>query len=80
MVALLLKIKETEHQARIKDRNIRLKNLVGSFAVKNEGLIKNKNIILIDDVATTGATLNEAALVLRLAGAKEVYGLVLAKG
>ena len=33
---ILIKIKETEHQARIKDRSVRLKNLVGSFAIKNE--------------------------------------------
>ena len=32
---ILIKIKETEHQARIKDRNVRLKNLAGSFAIKN---------------------------------------------
>jgi len=37
-------------------------------------------IILIDDVTTTGATLNEAARILKLAGASQIYGLVLAKG
>jgi predicted amidophosphoribosyltransferase len=38
---ILTKIKETEHQARIKNRNERLKNLIGSFAVNNSELIKN---------------------------------------
>lgn len=43
-------------------------------------ILKNKTIILIDDVVTTGATLNEAAKILKTAGANKVYGLVLAKG
>jgi ComF family protein len=75
---ILIKSKNTEHQARIKDRRARLKNLSGSFAVKNEGLIKNKNIILIDDITTTGATLNEARKVLKQAGARKVIAFTVA--
>jgi len=40
----------------------------------------NKNIILVDDVLTTGHTLSEAAKALKKAGAKKVYLLVLARG
>ena len=77
---VLIKIKNTEHQARIKDRSIRLKNLSGSFAVKNarEKLIKNKNVILIDDIITTGATLNEARKVLKNSGARKVVAFTIA--
>jgi competence protein ComFC len=79
---ILVKTKETEHQARIKDRRTRLKNIVGSFAVKNteENLskIKNRNIILIDDITTTGATLNEAKKVLKKAGARKVIAFTVA--
>ena len=75
---ILIKPKDTEYQARIKDRRTRLKNLSGSFAVKNEGLIKNKNIILIDDLTTTGATLNEARKVLKQAGARKVIAFTVA--
>ena len=75
---ILIKIKETEHQARIKDRNIRLKNLSGTFAVKNSELIKNRNIILIDDITTTGATLNEARKVLKKAGARKIIAFTVA--
>jgi competence protein ComFC len=41
-------------------------------------LIKNKNIILIDDVTTTGATLSEARKVLKQAGAKKVIAFTIA--
>jgi len=77
---VLVKPKDTEHQARIRDRRERLKNLVGSFAVKNSGQakIKNKNIILIDDITTTGATLAEARKVLREAGARKVVAFTVA--
>lgn len=44
------------------------------------GLVKNKKILLVDDMFTTGTTLNECAKVLKIRGAKEVWGLVAAKG
>jgi len=77
---ILIKIKETEHQARIKNRNERLKNIIGSFAVKNEklNLVKNRNIILIDDILTTGATLNEARKTLKKAGARKIIAFTVA--
>ena len=79
---ILIKPKETEHQARIKDRRERLKNLSGSFAIKNieknKDKIKGKNIILIDDITTTGATLNEARKTLRQAGARKIIAFTVA--
>jgi len=75
---ILLKIKETEHQAKIKDRGKRLKNLVNSFGVINGELIKGKNIILVDDVLTTGATLNEAKKILKQFGAKKIIAFTVA--
>lgn len=77
---VLTKPKETEHQVRIKDRRARLKNLSGSFTVKNEktNFIKNRNIILIDDITTTGATLTEAKKVLKQAGARKVIAFTVA--
>lgn len=77
-------------QAQIKDHKTRKTNIKGIFEIdpkftkkcvaENKNLLKNKIIILIDDVTTTGATLSEAAKVLKRAGAKEVWGLVVAKG
>ena len=75
---VLIKPKDTEHQARIENRNERLKNIVGSFRVINEEKIKNRNIILIDDVTTTGATLGEAKKVLKQAGARKVIAFTVA--
>jgi len=82
---ILIKPKETEHQARIKNRNERLKNIIGSFAIKNSKqntekikTIKNRNIILIDDITTTGATLSEARKVLKQAGARKVIAFTVA--
>lgn len=75
---VLIKIKDTEHQARIRDRRVRLKNLTGSFAVKNAESIKNRNIILIDDITTTGATLNEAKKILKQAGARKIIAFTVA--
>ncbi len=75
---VLFKPKETEHQARIENRAQRLKNIIGSFAVKNETLIKNRNIILIDDITTTGATLSEAKKVLKQNGAKKIIAFTVA--
>lgn len=59
-------------------RQERLKNLKGVFAVRNPTLVQGKRILLLDDVVTTGATLDEARAVLLNAGAKEVTCIALA--
>ncbi len=78
MSDILVKIKETEHQAHIKDRNQRLKNLVNSFDIKRAELLTGRNIILIDDVTTTGATLSEAKKILKQNGAKHIIAFTVA--
>jgi predicted amidophosphoribosyltransferase len=75
---ILIKVKETEHQARIKDRRVRLKNLENSYAVKNEASLENRNVILIDDITTTGATLNEARKILKEFGARKIIAFTVA--
>lgn len=66
-------------QADIKEREERLKNLNGIFKFKNEKLI-GREILLIDDICTTGATLNECAKVLKANGVSKVVALVIARG
>ncbi|MBU1159785.1 ComF family protein, partial [Patescibacteria group bacterium] len=77
---ILYKIKETPTQVSIKNRKDRLKNLENAFKAENADLIKNKKIILIDDISTTGATMKECKKVLRTAGAKKIIGIVVARG
>ncbi|MCW3058218.1 MAG: putative amidophosphoribosyltransferase [Capsulimonas sp.] len=55
-------------------------NLIGAFAIRNPSAITGKTILLLDDVSTTGSSLNECAAALKSAGAKTVYGLTLAAG
>lgn len=74
----LKKIKDTKAQSSLNE-SARAKNIKDCFTWTGKNL-KNKIIILLDDVVTTGATLNEAAAVLKEAGAEKVYGLVAAKG
>lgn len=77
---ILIKPRETIHQAHIKNRGERLRNIVGSFEIKlgEENKIKNRNIILIDDITTTGATLNEAKKVLKKSGARKIIAFTVA--
>ncbi|MCK4386975.1 MAG: ComF family protein [Candidatus Pacebacteria bacterium] len=75
---ILKKIKDTLPQSQIKNKAQRLKNLKGCFTAVAPALIKNRNIILLDDVTTTGATLNEASRALRRAGARQIFCVTLA--
>ncbi|MDO8523493.1 MAG: ComF family protein [bacterium] len=78
---ILEKTKETPAQVKIENKELRLKNLEGAFKVSlGTPVTKWPSIILIDDVATTGATLMHAAEALKNAGAKEIIGLVIAHG
>lgn len=54
-------------------------NLKNAFKIKYPQNIKGKNIVLIDDVETTGSTLNECAKVLKKAGAAKIYSITLAR-
>ena len=55
----------------------RVRNVRGAFAVRRNIILEQTRLLLIDDVKTTGATLNECAKTLRRAGASEVYAAVL---
>lgn len=69
---------ETLPQAKINNREKRLKNIYGVFGLKNEKLIKGKTIIVIDDVTTTGGTIIEIMKILKEGGAQKVFGFTIA--
>lgn len=78
---LLLRKKYTKSQMLL-DKKKREENVKNAFLVnKNKKeILQQKKIILVDDVATTLFTLEEAAKTLKESGAKEVWGLVVAHG
>ena len=75
----LIKIKETVPQVELADEE-RKENIKGAFFIKNADLIKDKKILLVDDVYTTGATMTECARILKTVGTKEIIGVVIARG
>ncbi len=75
---LLLRTRMTKVQKEL-GREQRQKNLQNSFICRRGAIIKNKKILLIDDVTTTGTTLLEASKVLKHAGAAQVACFTLAQ-
>ncbi len=67
-------------QAELEDRPERLSNVYGLYACSNPDRVRGRSVLLIDDVCTTGATLNECARILKEAGATHVAALVVARG
>jgi ComF family protein len=77
---LLVRCRETRPQVGLTAAE-RRQNVAGVFAATKRGMsyLPGRHVVLIDDVCTTGATLEEAAAVLRAAGAISVWGLTLAR-
>lgn len=80
-IDILFRKKFTPPQMKIKNYQLRKDNIKNAFAINLAMLefIKNKKILLIDDIATTGATLFECGKILKEHGAKEVFAIVLAR-
>ncbi len=78
--SLLLRVRHTEAQMAL-DRGERLRNVKGAFAVDplRVAQVRGKQIVIVDDVMTSGASLFSAAETLRQAGAAQVEAVVLAR-
>ena len=74
----LVKVRETRSQKSLNE-NERRENVKNAFSVKNPEKLKGKNVLVIDDVCTTGSTLSEAARAIKAAGAGKVYAAAFAK-
>lgn len=71
---MLIRVKETITQTELNGEERRA-NMKGAFKVVNKEDVKDKIIVIVDDVYTTGATVNECAVALKSAGAKAVYAV-----
>lgn len=92
---VLVKIRDTQRQAALKDLESRRENIKDCFAVLSPKLtpgsptttrvpaeslrIERRHLLIVDDVFTSGSTMNEAVKTLRAAGAKRIIALVIAK-
>lgn len=75
----LARLKPTAPQWEL-DREERAENMKGAFVVNAPEKIRGRDILLVDDIVTTGRTLEECAAVLRRSGAASVHALALANG
>ncbi len=75
---VLVRDKETSAQTQLSEEE-RRKNVRGAFSVQSAASLNGKTILLVDDVYTSGATVNECSRVLVQAGAKKVSVLTLAR-
>jgi ComF family protein len=73
----LIRLTYITPQAKLSSALERRQNIAGAFTCKDDRL-KGKNIIIIDDVSTSGATMNACSAALKSAGAVSVWGLTLA--
>lgn len=74
----LIKTKNIIEQSKL-SKEERIQNIKGVYAIKNRKLIQNKKILLIDDIYTTGSTVNECSKILRQGNPSKIGILVLAK-
>ena len=81
-IPILLSLRRTRHtQTQTSfDRAERMENLHDAFQVRNNAAVQNKHLVLVDDVLTTGSTLNECARTLMHAGAASVRAICVARG
>ncbi len=74
----LVRVRNTGSQTKL-GRQARAENMSGAFCVTDPAAVKGKTVLLLDDVATTGSTLEACAVSLRRAGAKRVLAYTFAR-
>ena len=74
---VLFKFKRNKRQSEL-HMNDRKNNVIGVYKTKNENEVNGKIILLVDDIYTTGSTIDECAKMLKKAGAKKVIAITIA--
>lgn len=77
--ACLKKTRNNTAQSKTTSAEQRKRNVAGVYKVLDPEFVRGKNILLVDDVVTTGSTLSEAARVLMIAGANKIYSASIAR-
>lgn len=75
----LIKHRHVPAQSGMGDAEKRRANISGAYSVADEGMVSGRNVLLIDDVVTTGSTFSECARILKMAGAGQVLCAALAR-
>jgi len=75
----LIRSRATQSQGVMASARARRRNVLGAFQVRNPALVQGRNILVIDDVMTTGATAEACARALKRSGAAKVQILALAR-
>lgn len=76
---VVVRVRDTNSQTELKSRE-RAANVKGAFSVAYPDWLLSKHVLLVDDVMTTGATVNEVSKVMMRAGAASVHVITLARG
>jgi len=76
---VLCRVKDSLPQVKAASVDARHQNVKGAFICQSDGRIKGKSVLVIDDVCTSGATLEACAAALKIAGATSVWGLTFAR-
>lgn len=80
LINILKRVRYTSPQAQIKEKHRRIDNIRNAFEYVGTKRCKNKIIVLVDDLYTSGSTCHEAARILKLNGVRKVYVCALARG
>ena len=79
-LSVFFKKKKSRQTQSLLTKSQRARNILGSFYVKNQEVFRNKTILLVDDILTTGFTASECAKTLKESGAARVTVLAVARG
>jgi len=79
VLPVLEKCRHTQAQSDLETESARRANALGAYRLREGADVEGKQLILVDDVVTSGATLSECVRVLKQAGARQVYCLTLAR-